>query len=109
MKARVLNLLLCAAVLLAGCNTTAWYQSGKTLAQASKDCEQCKYEVMKHHSAFSQPQTSVGYMVGADTEMLMQCMKLQGYIWSDVTDAVKSGRLRVQMNSFDPWYSVAGD
>ena len=97
------------AGLLAGCSTNAWYQGGKTLSDADYDCQQCKYEVMKHNNPYAQPQTSMGYMVGADTEMLIQCMRLKGYGWTNVTEAVKNGYVRVNTNSFDPWYSVAGE
>jgi len=96
-------------LITAGCSKNAWYQGGKTLSEADYDCQQCKYEVMKYNNPYARPQTSMGYMVGTDTEMLMQCMRLKGYGWVNVTDYVKNGSLRVKGNGFDPWYTVAGD
>ncbi len=101
-------LILSFLVVFAGCKTTAWYQPGKTLTEAAKDCEECKYEVMKFSNPYSKPQTEIGYFVGQDTELLMQCMKIKGYIWADVTNEVKSGSLRLRSDPFNGWYSVAG-
>jgi len=96
-------------LITAGCSTNAWYQGGKTLAEAAKDCGECKYDVMKFNNPYARPQSSMGYFVGQDTEMLMQCMKMRGYVWTNVTEAVKNGYLRIHTDSFDPWYSVAGE
>lgn len=96
------------SLLFCGCSTNAWYQSGKSLDDSIKDCEECRYDVMKHNNPYSTPQTQMGYFVGNDTELLMQCMKLKGYTWTNVTDAVKNNQLQVRQDGFNPWYNVAG-
>lgn len=96
-------------IVSSGCRTTAWYQEGKSFIEASKDCEECKYEVMKYNNINSRYQTMTGFFVGSDTELFMQCMKLRGYIWADVTDGVKNGWLKIREDVYDPWRTVAGN
>jgi hypothetical protein len=77
----------------------AWYQPGRTLAQASRDCEECRYEVMKFSSPFAasaKPITAEGRFLGPESEFFTQCMKLRGYVLTDVSARVKAGQLKVR-------------
>jgi hypothetical protein len=77
----------------------AWYQPGHTLAQATRDCAECRYEVMKFSSPFAasaKPITPEGKFFGPEREFFTQCMKLRGYVLTDVTVPVKAGQLKVR-------------
>lgn len=88
-------------VLICGCGTSAWYQPEKNLEQAVRDCEECRYEVLKYGSGPSQ-----GHIYSHDTEVLIQCMRLRGYSFVDVSALLQNNQVRIREDR--PFYTVVG-
>lgn len=101
--------LTCVIILLGvmGCGQQAWYQPGKNLQEAVRDCEECKYDSLKYGDGQSQEG-----IFNRGTEVLVQCMRLKGYNYVDISD------LQIKTQSVDPitwrivpmiYYTVAGE
>lgn len=98
-----IKILLCVIMLasVCGCKSCAWYRPGRSIQQASRDCEECRYEALKYGSGPSQ-----GYIYDHSTEVLIQCMRLRGYSFIDPSDLIESGRVSVRRGG--PFYTVVG-
>ena len=76
----------------------AWYQEGKTIAQARRDCSECIYEVSK--------------TAHPSSTLFQQCMNLKGYRLYKATE-LTTNQMSVQKvkgwNAYWMYNDVAGE
>jgi hypothetical protein len=92
MKSYLLILLFVLVVFLSGCEQY-FYQEGKTFAEASKDRQECRQELLKRYDL-------KGFTKQYEIEFMENCMKEKGY------SIVSEGKLPMDVKRERPQTSI---